>query len=543
MSTELLINVTPQETRVAQVENGMLQEVLIERAHVNGRVGNIYKGKVIRVLPGMQAAFVDIGLERSAFLHAADIVSQPPGEDVPSIRDLLREGQDILVQVVKDPLGSKGARLSMALSLASRYLVYMPAQQPQKLLTATVLADQSHNHNQASSEAKAPVDTHADMRPSNRVADGEVNSASDQCSANDQDSANTGISLRIDDQEERDRLKAVMQAIVPAGQEGTFIVRTAGQHMKTEALQADCQFLVKLWALIAERAKQTSSGELVHGDLPLVLKAFRDLLTPEVSAVSIDSAEAYEQVSGFLKTFMPHLQDSVRHYTGTGPLFDLYSVEDEILKALDRRVDLKSGGYLVFDQTEAMTTVDVNTGGYVGHRNLEETIFKTNLEAAQAIARQLRLRNLGGIIILDFIDMQSASHREQVLQALNAALECDHARTKVCEVSSLGLVEMTRQRTRESLEQILCESCPTCAGRGVVRSAETITFEIYREIVRSARQFNAGQPMVMAAEPVINHLLDHQSDALAELEDFIGRPIRLQAEASYPPDQYDVVLI
>lgn len=491
MSTELLINVTPQETRVAQVENGILHELLIERAEAHGLVGNIYKGTVKRVLPGMQAAFIEVGLERSAFLHVSDMVSLAPGETLPAVREVLREGQDVLVQVIKDPMGTKGARLTTLLSIASRYLVYMP-------------------------KAK-------------RYGDDE--------------NLQAGVSLRIDDEVERTRLKQMLTEIVPASQPGVFIVRTAGQHMDVDALEADCKFLIKLWALIQERSKQVASAELVHGDLPLVLRAFRDLLTPNVSRVTIDSLESYQQVEGFLSTFMPHLRDTIDYYSDPQPLFDLYNVEDEIVKALERRVNLKSGGYLVFDQTESMTTIDVNTGGFVGHRNLEDTIFKTNLEAAQALARQLRLRNLGGIVIIDFIDMESESHRERVLQALLEALENDHARTNVSEVSSLGLVEMTRQRTRESLEHILCEECPTCNGKGSVRSAETITFEIYREIVRSARQFNTGQPMVIAAEGVINHLLDTQTDAMAELEDVIGMPIRLQAETGYPPDQYDVVLV
>lgn len=525
MSTELLINVTPQETRVAQVENGVLQEVLIERAQAHGLVGNIYKGKVQRVLPGMQAAFVDVGLERSAFLHAADIVHVVPGSELPAIRDLLHEGQEILVQVIKDPLGTKGARLSTTLSLASRYLVYMPLLVPKPILRAN-----------STTSAEPLVDASIKTAVKSVVNDMDEKSAATAEQV-------TGISLRIDDEGERERLKSIVAEIVPADTDGSFIVRTAGQYMAAEALQADCEFLLKLWALIAERGKTTKAGRLVHGDLPLVLRAFRDLLTPEISKVTIDSQESYQQVGGFLNTFMPNLACTVEHYTGVRPLFDLYSVEDEILKALERRVDLKSGGYLVFDQTESMTTVDVNTGGYVGHRNLEDTIFKTNLEAAQSIARQLRLRNLGGIIIIDFIDMQSQSHRDQVLSALQSELARDHARTNVCEVSSLGLLEMTRQRTRESIEHILCAPCPTCSGLGVVRSAETITFEIYREILRSARQFNTGQLMVMAADKVINYILDNESTALADLEDLIGQPITLQAEAAYPPDQYDVVLI
>lgn len=499
MSEEILINVTPQETRVAVVEHGVLQEVFIERANRHGLVGNIYKGKVSRVLPGMQAAFIDVGLERTAFLHASDVVRPPPAADEPvdsdgsdaveevGIADLLREGQEVLVQVIKDPLGTKGARLTTHISLPSRYLVYMP----------------QGDH--------------------------------------------VGVSIKIEEPEERNRLRELILE-GEGGEEGElvsggYIVRTAADGAPEEALRTDKLFLNKLWASIRAKAKMTPAGQLVHGDLPLVLRILRDLLSAEVEQVRVDSEEAMRQVETFAEAFFPHLTSLIHMYQGERPIFDLYGVEDEISKALERKVPLKSGGYVIFDQTEAMTTVDVNTGAYVGYRNLEETIFKTNLEAAQTIARQLRLRNLGGIIILDFIDMQDEEHKTQVLRALAKSMEKDHARSHICEVSQLGLVEMTRKRTRESLEHVVCEPCPTCGGKGSVHTAETICYEIFREIMRSARQFDAEALMVISSSPVNERLLEEESNSLAELEAFIGKPIRLQAESQYLPDQYDVVVL
>jgi len=492
MSAEILINVTPQETRVAVLENGVLQEVFVERANKHGIVGNLYQGQVSRVLPGMQAAFIEVGLERTAFLHVADIVrpseaeleAETDAEPVePQIRDVLAEGQLLLVQVVKDPLGSKGARLTTRVSLPSRYLVYMP---------------------QAS---------------------------------------HVGVSTRIEDETERTRLRMILQHFTEANPGGGYIVRTVAEGVSEDDLIGDMVFLRKLWEAIQEKAVHSSPARLVHGDLPLVLRILRDVLGDEVDSVSIDSQEAFGQVQQFAQAFFPHLESRIRAYEGERPIFDLYGVEDEILKAMNRRVELKSGGFLVFDQTEALTTVDVNTGGYVGYRNLEETIYKTNLEAAQSIVRQLRLRNLGGIIIIDFIDMQDEAHRNHVLEALNKALERDHARSSVGGFSPQGLVEMTRKRTRESLEHILCETCPSCDGAGSIRTAETISYEIFREIMRSARQFDARELSVIAAPTVIDRMLDEESAGLAELESFIGKPIRLQAETQYPQDQYDVVLL
>ncbi|QIK38668.1 ribonuclease G [Caldichromatium japonicum] len=483
MSEEVLINITPPETRVAVIENGVVQEIIIERAERCGLVGNIYKGRVCRVLPGMQAAFVDIGLERAAFLHASDIHAAC-GPNGAQIYELVHEGDLIVVQVVKDPLGTKGARLTTNISIASRYLVYMP-----KVAT-------------------------------------------------------TGVSQKIEDEEERRRLREILQRQVEReGIEGGFIARTAAEGVGEEAIEKEVAFLRKLWTGIRERCANTSRIALIHDDLPLALRALRDLVTPEVERIRIDSRTMVEKALDFASSYIPDIAPRIEHYQGERPLFDLYGVEEEIRKALQRKVALKSGGHLVIDQTEAMTTIDVNTGAFVGHRNLEETIFKTNLEAAQAICRQLRLRNLGGIIIIDFIDMTEEEHKRQVLRALEKCLARDHAKTQISEVSSLGLVEMTRKRTRESLEHILCEPCPCCGGRGSIKTAQTTCYEIFREILRESRQFEVKTFLVLASPEVVDRLLDEESAHLAELEEFIGRPIKLQAEALYTQEQYDIVLI
>ena len=482
MSEEILINVTPPETRVAVIENGVVQEIIIERTARRGLVGNIYKGKVCRVLPGMQAAFVDVGLERAAFLHASDIYCTS-GREQP-ITELVRGGGEIVVQVVKDPLGSKGARLTTNVSIPSRYMVFMP-----------------------------------NMR-------------------------SVGVSQKIEDEDERVRLREILarfaaESELPAG----FIARTAAEGIGEEALRQDMLYLQRLWQSIKEKARNVKAVEVLHEDLPLGLRALRDLVGPEVERVRIDSRSTFEKARQFAHKFLPDADTQIEYYPGERPIFDLYGVEDEIQKALRRTVELKSGGHLVIDQTEAMTTIDVNTGAFVGHRTLEETIFKTNLEAAQAICRQLRLRNLGGIIIIDFIDMTDLDHKRQVIRALERCLARDHAKTHISEVSSLGLVEMTRKRTRESLEHVLCETCPTCRGRGSIKTAETTCYEIFREILREARQFDVEQLLVLAAPDVIDRLLDEESQNLAELEQFIGKPIKLQAEALYTQEQYDVVLV
>jgi ribonuclease G len=494
MTAEILVNVSPRESRAALVEEGVLQEIFLERANRRGLISNIYKGRVSRVLPGMQAAFVDIGLERTAFLHASDIVHPAVGEngqpDEPvtenvtqDIQALVTAGGEILVQVLKDPLGTKGARLTTFITIPSRYLVYMPK------------------------------------------------------------GRGIGISARIEDESERHRLREAASMFLRPDSPGGYIVRTAAEGATPDALRADMLFLEKPWSVLCEKAARARPGHLVHEDLPLPVRVLRDVVSSGVDKVSVDHQETFQRMIEFARTFMPDMVERIELYSGDRPIFDLYAVEDEIQKSLDRKVSLKSGGYLIFDQTEAMTTIDVNTGAYVGHRTLEETIFRTNLEAAVAIARQLRLRNLGGIIIIDFIDMEEEEHRRQVLQALEKSLLGDHAKNHISSVSPLGLVEMTRKRTRESLEHMLCSACPTCEGRGFVKTTETVCYEIFREILRQSRQFEFQELMVLAHQDVIERLLDEESAALAELEVHTGKPIRLQTEALYQQDQYDVVLM
>lgn len=486
MGEELLVNVTPRETRAALLESGIAQEIFVERAARRGLISNIYKGKVSRVLPGMQAAFIDIGLERTGFLHASDIVARRDaleGQDEVDIRSLINEGASVLVQVVKDPLGSKGARLTTSITLPSRYLVMMPE------------------------------------RPM------------------------LGVSARIDDDEERERLRNSMELVLPTESAHGFIVRTAAEGAPLEALNADRVFLTRLWEVICENAGKASDVTRVHADLPLTLRVLRDLVSADIERIRVDSEEDYASMIDFAETFLPEMGPIIELYESRRPIFDLYGVEDEIKKGLERRVELKSGGHIVVDQTEAMTTIDVNTGGFVGTRNLEDTIYRTNLEAAVAIARQLRLRNLGGIIIIDFIDMLEPEHREQVMSLLDRSLSQDHARYKIMPVSELGLVEMTRKRTRESLEHVLCEACPNCKGSGYVRTAETVCYEIHREVLRQHRQFNFDELMVLAHQDVVELFLDEESAGLAELEVITGKPIRLQSEALYAPHQFDVVLI
>ena len=492
VSEEILINVTPRETRVALVENGMLQEVHVERSSRRGYVGNIYKGRISRVMPGMQAAFVDVGLERTAFLHASDIMrpvepNLPEEGDftvptTPPISELLREGQEIIVQVVKDPISSKGARLTTHLSIPSRFLVLLPY---------------------------------------SRVL---------------------GISARIEDETERSRLKTLLVEAAGDSSYG-YIVRTNAEGQGIEALAADVEYLGRLWSVFQDNATRSKVGDCIYEDMRLALRAVRDLMGPDIEKIRVDSRETSERLHDFVHRFMPDRIDHIELYSGARPIFDLYGVEDEIQKALAREVPLKSGGYLVIDQTEAMTTIDVNTGAFLGSRNLEETVFRTNLEAAQASARQLRLRNLGGIIIIDFIDMQDAEHKRQVLRQLEKALSHDHAKTTVYDMSQLGLVEMTRKRTTESLERQLCEPCATCSGRGTIKTTETVTYEIFREITRAVRQFESAKLLVLASSSVVGRILDEEGSAVAELEEFIGKTIRFQAEEQYSQESFDVVLL
>ncbi|MFG1497218.1 ribonuclease G [Saccharospirillum sp. HFRX-1] len=485
MNSEVLVNVTPMETRVAVVENGAVQEVMIEREQTRGIVGNIYRGKVVRVLPGMQAAFVDINLERAAFIHASDIDgTRGDGDSQKSIQSLVREGESITVQVIKDPIGTKGARLTTQLSVPSRYLVYMP------------------------------------------------------------DSHHIGVSQRIEGEDERERLRAAVAKAKAAEEieQGGYILRTAAEGIGEAEIQSDLNYLKRVFRVLNERIATTPGPAIIYEDLPLYLKVARDLVRADVEKIRIDSRETFTKVIDFVRKYTPEVEPVFEYYPGERPIFEMFSVEDEIARALGRKVELKSGGYLIIDQTEAMTTVDVNTGAFVGHRNLEETIFKTNLEAVTAIVRQLRLRNLGGIIIIDFIDMEDTEHQRQVLRMLEKNLERDHAKSKVTGVSELGLVEMTRKRTRESLEHMLTETCKVCAGRGRQKTAQTVCYEVFREILREERAYNNDQYLVLASQDVVDRLLDEESSNVADLEEFIGKPIRFQVEPMYTQEQFDVIL-
>lgn len=491
MTSEILINATPMETRVALIEQGLLQEIYIERRNRKGPVGNIYMGKVVRVMPGMQAAFVEIGLERAAFIHAQDIT--PLDESDFEVQDsqeiqieqLLREGQMLVVQVVKEPIASKGARLTTHLSIASRYLVHMP----------------QNRH--------------------------------------------LGISQRIENEEERERLLGLLAQCVETSElseQAGFILRTAAEGVNEEELLGDIAFLRKLWKSVEQRMEDCQGIKPLYQDLVLYMRAMRDLFQPEIQRIRVDNRETYKEMQEFCNQFMPEIETRIEYYQDERPLFELFSVDDEIQKALGRTVKLKSGGNLVIDQNEAMTTIDVNTGAFLGSRNQEETILKTNLEAAKASARQLKVRNLGGIIILDFIDMVNEEHRRQVMRTLQKALDKDSAKTMVTELSELGLVEMTRKRNRESLEQMLCHECPTCSGRGVIKTAETVCFEVFREILRVAKVYENDSILVMASQEVVDRLLDEDSALVADVEELVGKNIRFQVEMMYHNEQFDVVL-
>ncbi|WP_322024467.1 ribonuclease G [Burkholderia sp. BCC1977] len=489
MNEEILINLTPQETRVALVQQGAVQELHVERTLSRGRVGNIYLGKVVRVLPGMQSAFIDIGLERAAFLHVADIwhprLAGEPQSGAPHqpIEKTVFEGQTLMVQVIKDPIGTKGARLSTQVSIAGRTLVYLP-QEP-----------------------------------------------------------HIGISQKIESEAEREAVRARLTAVIPPDEKGGYIVRTIAEDATSDELGGDVAYLRKTWATIVAQAQRLPATSLLYQDLDLAQRVLRDFANDDTTRIQVDSRETYQRLAEFAGEFTPAVSPKLHHYTGERPLFDLYNIETEIQRALSRRVDLKSGGYLMIDQTEAMTTIDVNTGGYVGARNFDDTIFKTNLEAAHTIARQLRLRNLGGIIIIDFIDMENAEHRDAVLSELKKALSRDRTRVTVNGFSQLGLVEMTRKRTRESLAHVLCEPCPTCQGKGQVKTSRTVCYDILREILRESRQFNPREFRVIAAQQVIDLFLDEESQHLAMLIDFIGKPVSLQVESNLSQEQYDIVLM
>ena len=498
MQQDILINWSPQETRVAVVEGGAVQELHVERTLERGLVGNVYLGKVVRVLPGMQSAFIDIGLERAAFLHVADVWHRPAeGESLSEARQARQsqpqvpierqvfEGQSLMVQVIKDPLGTKGARLSTQISVAGRLLVFLPQ------------------------------DDHV------------------------------GVSQKIP-QAERDALRSRLQGLVgtkETGGGGGFILRTNGEDSSDAELAEDIAYLRKTWARIKDASVRLPAGSLLHQDLNLLQRVLRDLVGEDTATIRIDSKEQFAMLGAFGREFMPAAVPKLQLYKGERPIFDLFAIDEEIARALGRRVDLKSGGYLIVDQTEALTTIDVNTGGFVGARNFDDTIFKTNLEAAQAIARQLRLRNLGGIIIVDFIDMVRDDHQQAVLGEFRKQLARDRVKTMAGSFSQLGLVEMTRKRTRESLAHMLCEPCEACQGKGTVKTARSVTYDILREILREARQFNPREFRVVASPRVVELFLDEESQHLAGLSDFIGKPISLQAESAMGQEQYDILLL
>jgi ribonuclease G len=488
LAQEVLINVTPQETRVAILEQGIVQELHIERASSLGIVGNIYRGTVVRVLPGMQSAFVEIGLPRAAFLHAADIMECHTEEgavktDRP-IQEVLHEGQSIIVQVIKEAIGTKGARLTTEISIAGRFLVYLPYQK------------------------------------------------------------HIGVSQRIDHEEEREFLRNRLLGLLPETREGGYIIRTMSENATDQELLADIEYLRKVWQKIQTESTKVGERSLIFYDLSLPRRILRDVVCTETTSIRVDSREMFERLKEFAELYVSHAVKPLTHYKGERSLFEFYDIENEIEKALARKVELKSGGYLIFDQTEALTTVDVNTGSFVSGKNLSDTIFKTNLEAAQAIARQLRLRNLGGIIIIDFIDMDEDAQRAAVLEELRSAVTLDRARINVNGFSALGLVELTRKRTRESLAHLLCESCEVCQGRGELKTAQTICYEIMRELLRESKQFkNAKAFKILASPEVINMLGDEESQSLASLSDFIKRPVSLHMDTQYGREEFDIVWV
>ena len=472
------------------IEQGALQELQVERSLERGLVGNVYLGKVARVLPGMQSAFIDIGLDKAAFLHVADLMSSINSRHAEGdalapaaqpIEKQLFEGQAVMVQVLKDPIGTKGARLTAQISIAGRLLVFLPQ------------------------------DSHV------------------------------GVSQKIPPKQREELRQRLTVLAGVAG--GGFILRTNGEDALDTELLDDIAYLRKTWARIKDAALRLPPASVLHQDLDLLQRVLRDVVFEGTQSIQIDSREQFEKLKSFASEFMPATLAKLQLYTGERPIFDLSNIDEDIAKALGRRVDLKSGGYLIIDQTEALTTVDVNTGGFVGARNFDETVFKTNLEASLAIARQLRLRNLGGIVIVDFIDMTKDSHRDQVLAEFMKQLARDRIKTSVNGFSALGLLEMTRKRTRESLAHQLCEPCSACSGKGVVKTARSVTYDILREILREARQFNPREFRVVASPQVIELFLDEESQHLAGLSEFIGKPISLQAEAAMAQEHYDIVLL
>lgn len=493
MPNALVLNCSPHEVRVALLQDGRVAEIYVERRADASLVGNIYKGRVIRVLPGMQAAFVDIGLERAAFLYVADVIEPKRYASSTStvseartdlsgrpIQSLLQEGQEIMVQVAKEPIGTKGARVTTHISVAGRHLVFMPT-----------------------------VD-------------------------------HIGISRRITDEEERRRLREILETLVPHG--GGFVARTAAEGRTSDELQADLDFLRQVWNDILTRMEAGGAPATLHEDLDLVLRSVRDLVTPELEKIIVDDENEYERLARFMRRFMPRYVDRVQHHDNGDAIFDTYGVELEINRALGRKVWLKSGGYLIIDQTEALTAVDVNTGRYVGKRNLEETITKTNLEAIDEIVAQLRLRNIGGIIIIDFIDMEKEHNREQVYSTLAEALLTDRSKTNIQKISELGLVEMTRKRVRESLLRSTSEPCFYCEGSGMLKGRVTVAYEAYREMVREADGMH-GSAVTLAVHPRVAEVLAKaEKSMLEELCVRTGKHIHVEAHPEFHLERYEFVL-
>jgi ribonuclease G len=502
VSNEIIINVSPTETRIARLEAGQISEMIVERLQDAGLVGNIYKGRIVRVLPGMQAAFAEIGLERTAFLYVADIAPElaleemiageeesPPPEkqrfekrhnrQMPQIQDLVREGQEVVVQIAREPIGTKGARLTSHVSLPGRFLVYMP----------TV------NH--------------------------------------------VGVSRRIPDDKERSRLKGLLEKL-RVDYNGGFIARTMSEGATLKDLKQDMEYLTTLWKEISQKIDGVKAPALIHRELSVIHRAVRDLFTPDIDRILIDSKEEMEKVKNFIETFLPRAGNVVQHYNGEEPIFDAFGIEIEISRALGKKVWLKSGGYIIIEQTEALAAIDVNTGKFVGKRNLEETILKTNLEAAKEIAYQLRLRDLGGIIILDFIDMERPANKEKVYQTLKEALRSDRAKTTITKITDLGLVEMTRKRTRESLSRLLCENCFYCEGRGYLKSRTTICHEIFRELKRSLSDLRAQTITIQANPSVVEMLMEEEHPGIEEWERKSGKKTNVKAREDYHVEQFDI---
>jgi ribonuclease G len=491
MPNSLVINCNPHETRIGFLEDGQVVELMIERRKDSGVLGNIYKGKVTRVLPGMQAAFVDIGLERAAFLYVADVADGGRSADMSNtmseargeyyhtpIQQLLSEGQEIMVQVAKEPLGTKGARVTSNVSIAGRHIVYMPTVE------------------------------------------------------------HVGISRRISDEEERRRLKDILESLVPQG--GGFVARTAAEGKSQEELSADLDFLSQVWNDILNRMDTGGAPLTLYEDLGLLLRSARDLVTPDLEEIVVDDEQEYERLMSFMRRFTPRYADRARRYEGEESIFDSFGVEVELNRALSRKVWLPSGGYLIIDQTEALTAIDVNTGRFVGKRNLADTILKTNVEAVSEVVRQLRLRNIGGIIIIDFIDMEAEDNRNRVYSDLSFALQKDRARTNILKISELGLVEMTRKRVRESLVHSVSESCFYCDGTGLLKSRTTVAHEIYRTLIRESVVMHEKTVRVVVHPRVAETLSGSESALIDELETRLSKRISVEPNKDFHLEHFEL---